>query len=300
MPLQHLFRPKTFDEFYGNSALKDSLLSVLNRKDDIPKSYLFTGPSGCGKTTLGYLVRDYLGISKENFYEYDTANTRGIDTIRQIIESSTYLALGEGKKMYLFDECHALTLDAKRAMLKLLEDPPDHVYLILCTTDPGKLDTVVKRRCFPGEVKALHLQSMKVFLNKILKAEEFPDFPASVIDQIAENCEGSPGVALNILDAVIDTDDPEKAMSSASGVSVTEAIHLCRALVARGSNRWTKVQKVISTLEGDPEAVRRIIISYMCTVLINSPSDFIAYIASFFVDNFIEKFLRERKHDGND
>jgi hypothetical protein len=121
----------------------------------------------------------------------------------------------------------------------------------------------------------------------ILKGEECVGFPSSVIDQIAEHSNGSPGVALNMLDAVIDTDDPEKAMSSVQGVAVTEAIHLCRALAAR-DNRWGKVQKVLSTLEGDAESIRKVIAAYLNTALINSPSDFFAHTASFFVDNFID------------
>jgi len=74
----------SFDEFMGNEALLESLSSVIKREKDIPGSYFFTGLPGGGKTTLAYVIKEELSISDFDFYEYNSANTRGIDTIREI------------------------------------------------------------------------------------------------------------------------------------------------------------------------------------------------------------------------
>jgi len=104
MSLYQTHRPTTLDEVVGNKSIKESLESVLSREDK-PHAFLFTGPSGTGKTTFSRIIKDMLECSEEDFYEYNSANTRGIDTIREIAQNCHYSALISKVKVYLLDEC---------------------------------------------------------------------------------------------------------------------------------------------------------------------------------------------------
>jgi DNA polymerase-3 subunit gamma/tau len=207
MTLNVDYRPQSLDEMVGNEAGITSLRSKL-KCDDIPKSYFFTGAPGCGKTTLAYVIKEELKISDFDFHEYDAANTRGIDTIREIKANVAKAPMDGDRKLYLIDEAHQVTGTAMEALLKLLETPPKHVIVVLCTSEPEKIKPntlkAVRRRCFELEVKTLTRGKILNLLKEILEAEEAPDFPDKILKKIATSCWGSPGQALSLLDSVID------------------------------------------------------------------------------------------------
>lgn len=139
MPLHTNYRPESLDEIVGNEAAIESLRSVLSREKDIPHSYFLTGLPGGAKTTTARIIKIILGIERGDYYEYNTANTRGIDTIRDISSGCEMMPMFGSRKMYMMDECHQLTGPAMEAMLKLLEEPPPHVYFAMCTSEPEKI-----------------------------------------------------------------------------------------------------------------------------------------------------------------
>jgi len=153
MSLYKKYRPSTFDDIVGNSVTIQALKkSVEGRKNHV---FLFTGPSGCGKTTLSRIVAKELGAKGSDFRELDSADFRGIDTIRNLRKTIGYHPLESKVVVYLLDEVHKLTGDAQNAMLKMLEETPEHVYFILATTDPQKLLGTIKGRCSIYTVEAL-------------------------------------------------------------------------------------------------------------------------------------------------
>ena len=104
LPLK--YRPRTFEEMAGNEETIATLESIFGRKQsDVPHAFLLFGPSGCGKTTIARIIKSILKVADTNYREFNTANTRGIDTIRDVVSTARLTGLRKGVKMYLFDEC---------------------------------------------------------------------------------------------------------------------------------------------------------------------------------------------------
>jgi DNA polymerase-3 subunit gamma/tau len=288
MPLHIEHRPKTFSEVFGNQGIKDSLESILDRKSDYPHAILFFGPTGCGKTTLARIVASILGDGGYSLQEYNMANLRGIDAVRQITEDCQYQGLGSGRRVYIFDEIHRQTKDAQNALLKVLEDPPSHVYMILCTTEPERLLPTLRGRCHSYQVKPLKPLEMLPFLRSILKKEKVEDYPDSILKEIASLSEGFPRNALVMLDAVIDMTDEKSALEALSSISSYEATtkELCQLITQGGT--WPEASKLVKQLlaEEEPERIRQAILGYLTATLLGSKkNDRVALLINIFQDN---------------
>ncbi|RLA02456.1 MAG: hypothetical protein DRQ42_00630 [Gammaproteobacteria bacterium] len=272
MPLQTKYRPTSFEEFYGNDDLVDSLLSALDRTDEteIPHSYLFTGSAGTGKTTLAFLLKNHFNIPQEDFYYYNAANLRGIDTIRGVLEKASYAPMLGDKKMYVFDECHQITHDAQEALLLQLEKPYNHVYYVLCTTEPNKLKEAFFRRPHKYVCKALRMDEMKELLTDIMTAES-KNFFHSVLDRIVDVSNGSPGIALNMLDTVVDMVDEAAAIECISNLThdtesvIAVARTLCDFSLGK-KQKWFKIRIILNNLQDNPESSRRALLGYIAKV----------------------------------
>ncbi len=275
MPLHIDYRPRTLDEVIGNDDVRESIKSVFGREDR-PHTFLFIGPSGCGKTTMGRIIAKMAGCSNYDFKEYNAANTRGIETIREISQTCHYAGMESKVKVYLIDECHQLTGPAAEATLKILEDTPPHVYFILCTTEPEKLSRTMLTRCTTYQMRLLSNEEINKLINWVLISEGLSNsFSKEVIKEIVRVSEGCPRQALVILDQVIDIEDEKKAMKAVSTISVgsAEVIEICRLLL-QGTSWEVMKDKVKMVLQGtESEKLRYAIIGYMSAVLLNSKSN---------------------------
>ena len=173
MRLNTIYRPKSLTEFVGNETAIASLKSVIER-DDIPPSFIFIGPAGCGKTTLARAVASSLNIKDIDLFEFNTANTRGIDTVREIAANCMLASHGK-RKMYILDEFHQQTVPALNSLLKVIEEPPKNVHFALCTSEPesiqAKLYDAISRRCHRVELKRLGRAEISKLLKAILSKE---------------------------------------------------------------------------------------------------------------------------------
>lgn len=269
MPLHLDYRPTTFEDFTGNRPTVNSLIALLEREDnDFPHSLIFTGPSGCGKTTLARIVAKRLDCSDYDLRELNIADFRGIDTIRDIRRQVELKPLGGNARVWILDEVHKLSNDAQNALLKLLEDTPSHVYFLLCTTDPQKLLKTILSRCMEFKVSSLSENRLKRLLRHIC-VEEKKEVPEEIIKKIAEVSQGHPRMALVVLDKIIDL--PETKMEHSIDSVIFEenkAIELCRALIE--GKLWKEVSEILKGLKGeDPEQVRRAVLGYCSSVLLN-------------------------------
>lgn len=266
MSLYHRYRPTTFDEVTGNEDLIASLKGTLLQEDP-PHAILFSGPTGCGKTTLSRIVASELGCKGSDFQELDSASYRGIDDIREIRKQSMYMPV-EGKcRVWLLDECHKLSNDAMNALLKALEDTPPHVFYILATTDPQKLLPTIRGRCAKFNVSLLNENQLYRLLRKVCRSEEV-SIEKEILEQIAQDSEGHPRNALQILEQVMSV-DPEKrlAVAKKTAEKQSQTIELCRALI--GGAPWKKVAGILSGLKDeDPESIRRAILGYCNSILL--------------------------------
>jgi len=283
------YRPQSLNEFYGNENTVASLKSYLKSKDKFPTAVLFHGPSGCGKTTLARILKTELGCSDMDFTELNTANTRGIDTIREIVQYASFTTFSGGVKIYLFDEVHKLTNDAQNALLKILEDTPPRVYFVLCTTEPSKLIKTFLNRCTLFQVNPLSSIMVLALLEKVCRSES-KEVSKDVLREISRACEGSPRQALVILDQVIDL-EPKLALQVVQEVVIGEAkvIDICRLLAKpKSSGKWNDMVELYRNLEGsEPEQIRVAITNYLTTVLLNNGEERTANIMQFFSDPFI-------------
>jgi len=291
LPLHLKYRPSTFAEVVGNDNTIESLISVL-RKKGRSRCFLFHGESGCGKTTLARIVAKEVGCSDADFFEYNMANTRGIDTIRDVAWKCTYAPMDGDVKVYLFDECHRQTRDAQEALLKMLEDTPKHVCFILCTTDPGKLLKTIRTRCSSFRVSTLQRVKIANLLKSVLEKEKVA-ISTVVVREIAKVVEGCPRQALVLLGQVINMDEEEALQAitdSSIGLVVGEEgiLDLCRALLEPSKRQWKKVSEILKKLDADAEGTRLAILGYLSKVLLSRGDGRVADLMLHFLDNFYD------------
>ncbi len=278
MSLVSNYRPIEFSEIVGNKEVVSSINSILDRGTiNIPRSWLLTGPSGCGKTTLARIIATYLGCKGDDLSELDSANFRGVDTIRTIRDQMNYAPTQSSCRIWILDECHQITKDAQEAILKALEDTPPHVFFILCTTEPQKLKTTLKNRCISFEVEPVSDKDMTNFLKEIVECEE-KKCNKDVINAITINSLGSCRTALQLLETVIDLPiDKMKQRVKTVIERQSAVIDLCRALFK--GEPWSAVSKILKRMDGDnPENIRLAIMGYCSAVLLNSVDSAQAYI----------------------
>lgn len=176
--LYRRYRPKSLEEVVAEKQVTEPLLASI-RKDQIGHAYLFVGPRGCGKTSVARILAHQINGFKyelEDDYldiiEIDAASNTGVDNIRELRERAV-VAPVEGKyKVYIIDEVHMLSKSAFNALLKTLEEPPEHVVFIMATTNFEKVPATIVSRCQTFQFKLADPSEMLEHLKKVTKAEK--------------------------------------------------------------------------------------------------------------------------------
>jgi DNA polymerase-3 subunit gamma/tau len=144
--LYRKYRPTRFEDVVGQGHIIAALRGVV-ASGAPTHAYLFAGSRGTGKTSVARILARELGVRDRDLYEIDAASNRGIDDVRVLREEVHVLPAESPYKVYVVDECHMLTREAFNALLKTLEEPPQHVIFILATTEAEKLPETVASRC---------------------------------------------------------------------------------------------------------------------------------------------------------
>jgi len=220
--LARKWRPKSFDTLVGQEHVVRALVHALEQQR-LHHAYLFTGTRGVGKTTIARILAKALncetGITSTpcgvcsacleidsgrfiDYVEMDAASNRGVDDMAALLEKAAYAPNSGRYKVYMIDEVHQLSGHAFNAMLKTLEEPPEHVKFILATTDPQKIPVTVLSRCLQFNLKQMPPGHIIEHLTRVLAAEGI-DCEIAALRHLAKAAAGSMRDALSLLDQAI-------------------------------------------------------------------------------------------------
>jgi DNA polymerase-3 subunit gamma/tau len=285
--LYRKYRPKTFDDVLG----QEDAVTTLRKKwesDTIPHAILLHGPYGTGKTTLGRIVARCLECGKYDFVEKNSADYRGIDEIRKIRDTVNQAPIDGPVRVWLLDEVHKATNDAQNAMLKLLEDPPDHVYFILATTEPEKLINGISQRTLKLKMNPIPDKSIYQITKKVCSSERIK-LGKPVMKALVQYAGGSAREALQILDKIYQLDTEDEQIKAIEKVSIrTQTIQIARMLL-NTKTKWRNIAPILKELQNeDPERVRYMILGYARTVLLSKDSPRAYRMLDAFRENFYD------------
>lgn len=222
LALYRKYRPKNFDEISGQSAIVQTLRNQI-RTGRIGHAYLFYGLRGSGKTSIARIFAKavncehtvdgnpcnqcchctYQNDVNPDIIEIDAASNNGVDSTRQLIDEVNYKPTNTKYKIYIIDEVHMLSNSAFNALLKTVEEPPEHAIFILATTELHKVPTTIKSRCQLYNFKLIDTQDIISSLKNILQQENVTYFDDTCLEYIARKGEGSMRDAISVLDQCI-------------------------------------------------------------------------------------------------
>lgn len=234
--LYRKYRPQSFSEIIGQSHVVQTLVNSL-KSESVSHAYLFSGPRGSGKTTIARIFAKAINclnpdVKEKNpcnkcdscveitngnsldLIEIDAASHTGVDEVRELISGIKFTPVKSKYKVFIIDECHQLSKSAANALLKTLEEPPQHAIFILATTEPHKMIATIISRCQRFDFKRLQTSEIIKKLELILKKEGIKFEPA-VLPLIALNSRGSFRDAESLLDKCISFTAQDKLITLA-------------------------------------------------------------------------------------
>ena len=225
--LARRYRSQDFDEVVGQEAIAKTLRNAID-SGRVAHAYLFTGTRGVGKTSMARIFAKALAAtdgasSREvdsmimagkdtDVIEIDGASNNSVDDARELISSSAYRPLRGKYKVFIIDEVHMLSTAAFNALLKTMEEPPEHVKFILCTTDPQKVPPTIQSRCQRFDFRNIPTATIATHLARVVKDEGAAAEP-ELLFQIARLGNGSMRDSLSVLERIMAAGEKKLSVS---------------------------------------------------------------------------------------
>jgi DNA polymerase-3 subunit gamma/tau len=205
------WRPETFDDVIGQEHVTRTLHNSIE-SGRIRHAYLFSGPRGTGKTTTARLLAHTLGSQNMDLIEIDAASHTGVDDVRELRDKIAFMPAEGQYKVYIIDEVHRFSGSAFDALLKTLEEPPDHAIFVLATTEIDKVPETIKSRCLQFEFRRVALREVADRLQMIADAEGL-NIDRDALELIARQGTGSVRDSISLLDQIVA--DPQEHITLA-------------------------------------------------------------------------------------
>lgn len=266
------YRPTGFEDVLGQRGVVRAVEESLNSEST--HAFLFSGPSGVGKTTLARIIAAEVGCDSRNLIEIDAATHTGIDAMRDVASTLQYSALGGGGvRVLVVDECHALSKPAWQSLLKVLEEPPDDVYWVLCTTEVSKVIPTIRNRCQCYELAEVGFDDLLELLTHVADEEKL-DVGTKVLQYLSRSADGSPRKAISNLGMCSTCKNVVEAKELVQKVvEGSDVAALCRAMLKPGFT-WQKAMKLVKPLKDmNPESTRLAVAGYMTVVVMSAKTD---------------------------
>ena len=284
--LYRKYRPASFKDVRD----QDHIVSVLEgaiKKGSLPHALLFSGTRGTGKTTLARIFATEVGASDMDVYEIDAASNRGIDDIRELKEAVHTLPYESTHKVYIIDEVHMLTKEAFNALLKTLEEPPEHVIFILATTEEEKLLDTILSRCQVFRMRSPSRTVLANTVTDIAKQEGFTLNPEAA-DLIAVAADGSFRDALSVTQKVImasgdevgDVDEVAAIIGAPKAQTVRDVLS---SLHTKNTEAALTAIRDAVTAQADMKLFARVLLEHLRAVMLvrNAPAQASDILATF-------------------
>ena len=264
------YRPTSWDEVSEQSSTKIILQQQLE-SGEVKNAYLFCGPAGCGKTTCARIFANDINKGEGNPIELDAASNNGVDDVRNIIQQAKTKSINSEYKIFIIDECHALSNSAWQAMLKIIEEPPAKSIFIFCTTDPQKIPKTILSRVQRYDFQRISQKGIVDRLWCILDKEHYNDisrenldYSDNALEYIAKLADGGMRDAITFLDKCLayhpklTLKHVTEALGTADystmfelgydGMRSKEAIEIIETLHAKGKELKTFIKQYVQFL----------------------------------------------------